>query len=84
MIGKLVLHPLAVLVLLWVLPPIDPVLRFAAVAFASMPMFSIYPILAQKYGIEGFAATAVVVTTVASFVGISGWLWVLRHGLGWG
>lgn len=84
MLGKLVLHPLVVLGLLLLLPPIDPVLRFAAVAYAGMPMFSIYPILAQKYGEEGFCAAALVLTTVVSFITISGWLWVLRHLLGWG
>lgn len=82
-LGKLVLHPAAVLGLLWLLPPIDPVLRLAAVAFAAMPMFSIYPILAQKYGEESFCAATLVVTTLASFLTLSGWLWVLRHGLGW-
>lgn len=84
MLGKLVLHPLLVLGMLLLLPPIDPVLRFAAVAYACMPMFSIYPILAQKYGEEGFCSAALVLTTVVAFVTISGWLWVLRHGLGWG
>lgn len=83
LLGKLLLHPLAVLGLLMVLPPIDPALRFAAVAYACMPMFSIYPILAQKYGEEGFCAAALVVTTAVSFITISGWIWVLRHGLGW-
>jgi len=83
MLGKLIVHPLAVLGLLLCLPPIDPALRFAAVAYASMPMFSIYPILAQKYGEEAFCATALVLTTAVSFLTISGWVWVLRHALGW-
>jgi predicted permease len=80
--GKLILHPLAVLAVLWLLPPsmqIDPALRTAAVVFAAMPMLSIYPVLAQKYGLEGFTAAALLVTTVASFASISGLLWAMQH-----
>lgn len=75
--AKLAVHPLAVFAFLLLLPPIDPELRAAAVAYASMPMLSIYPILAQKYGREGFCATALLVTTLLSFATISGMLWVL-------
>nr|WP_315241615.1 AEC family transporter [uncultured Albidiferax sp.] len=81
--GKLILHPLAVFFCLWLLPPIAPELRVAAVLFAAMPMLSIYPVVAQKYGLEGFTAAALLVTTVASFFSISGLLWAMRHWLGW-
>ncbi|WP_394789955.1 AEC family transporter [Rhodoferax sp.] len=81
--GKLVLHPLAVLALLLVLPPIDPTLRLAAVMFAGMPMLSIYPVLAQKYHLEGLTAAALLVTTVLSFLSISLLLWALHTLLGW-
>jgi predicted permease len=82
-LGKLLLHPLAVGVMVWLLPPADPALRVAAVIFASVPMLSIYPILAQKYGFEGFSAAALMLATVLSFVTISVILWVLGAGLGW-
>lgn len=82
-VGKLVLHPLAVLGALLLLPPFDPVLRTAAVAFACMPMLSIYPLLAHKHGEQAFSAAALLVTTIASFLTISGWLWLLDAGLGW-
>lgn len=81
--GKLILHPLAVFTLLWLLPPIAPELRVAAVLFAAMPMLSIYPVVAQKYGLEGFTAAALLVTTIASFFSISVLLWALHHVLGW-
>lgn len=84
--GKLLLHPLAVFTLLWLLPPtlyVAPELRIAAVLFAAMPMLSIYPVVAQKYGLEGFTAAALLVTTVASFFSISGLLWAMHHLLGW-
>lgn len=82
-LGKLVLHPAAVLTMVLLWPPTEPGLRAGAVLFATMPMFSIYPLLAQRYGLEGFCASVLVATTAVSFVTISAWLWVLRHLLGW-
>ena len=81
--GKLVLHPLLVFLILWLLPPLDPQLRIAAVVLAGMPMLSLYPIVAQRYHHEGFCAAALLVTTVASFVSISTLLWAMHAVLGW-
>ncbi len=67
-IGKLVLHPLAVLLFVWLLPPMARELQLAVVIFAAVPMLGIYPILAQKHGHDGPAAAAQMGTTVASFV----------------
>lgn len=69
--GKLLLHPLAVLAGMWLLPPADPALRAAALLFAAMPMLSIYPVLAQKHGHERFCAAALLAATAVSFVSIS-------------
>ena len=83
-VGKLIFHPLAVLLAILALPvlglpALDPALRMAAVLMAAMPMLSIYPILAQAYGHEDFSAAALLVTTIASFFTLSGLLWVFRH-----
>lgn len=83
--GKLLLHPLLVwgaLMLLEALgvPPMDDKLRTGVVLAAACPMFGIYPILAQKHGMEGLAAAALLGTTLASFFTISGLLWMLRLG----
>jgi len=69
--GKLVLHPLCVLALVWLMPPQEPALRAAAVLFAAMPMMSIYPVLAQRHGHDRFCAAALLAATVVSFVTIS-------------
>lgn len=80
--AKLVLHPLAVLAAVMMVPGLEPVVQFAAVLFACVPMFSIYPILGQQYGLERAAAAALVVTTVVSFVSITVWMWTIgRVGL---
>jgi len=76
--GKLLLHPLAVGALAaWWMPAGD-LLRTAAVALAAMPMLSIYPVLAQKHRHDGFCAAALLVTTVLSFLSLSGLLWFLN------
>lgn len=81
-IGKLLLHPTAVLVAFMLLPiagfaPMTPDLQKAAVLMAAMPMMSIYTILAQAYGQEDTSSAAMLVTTIASFFTLSGLLMLL-------
>lgn len=78
--GKLLLHPLLVYLAFLALPLDGAALQTAAVLNACMPMMSIYPILAQKYGQEGLCAAALVATTVTSFFTISGFLWLSGAG----
>ena len=66
--GKLLLHPLSVGLLVWLLPPMARELQVAVVIMSAVPMLGIYPILAQKHGHDGPAAAAQMGTTVASFV----------------
>lgn len=85
-VGKLLLHPLAVggaLALLVALgvPAPSAELRTAVVLMAAMPMMGIYPILAQAYGQQDTAAPAMLVATIASFFTLSALLWLLQHGL---
>ena len=69
--------------MLWLLAPVDEHLRMAALIFASLPMLSIYPILAQRYHHEGFCAAALLVATLLSFLTVTGVLWVMTSLLGW-
>ncbi|WBY02543.1 AEC family transporter [Ramlibacter tataouinensis] len=78
-IGKLLLHPLAVLALVWLLPPMQRELQVAVVVMAAVPMLGIYPILAQKHGHDGMAAAAQLGTTVASFFTLTAVLWLLQQ-----
>jgi malonate transporter len=78
--GKLLLHPcMMLLVLTFVIPIQDPVLRIAALLSCAMPMFGIYPILTQKHGHEGLSAAALLVTTLASFFTLNVLLWQLKN-----
>jgi len=79
-LGKLIVHPLVMLVTLWwVVPVDDPALRMAALITAALPMLGIYTILSQRHGHEATSAAALLVTTVCSFFTLSGLLWVLQH-----
>jgi len=77
-VAKLVLHPAAVLIAVLLVPGIGPELQAAAVLIACVPMFSIYAIMGQKYGLEGMCSAALVVATVASFVSISIIIWAME------
>ncbi len=73
-LGKLLLHPAAVLLALLAFGPADKQLRRAALIYACVPMLSIYPVLAQKYALDGLAAAALLVATTLSFLTINLWL----------
>lgn len=76
-LGKLVLHPLAVYLAFSLVPGVGTDLQVAALLFASAPMFTVYPLLAQQYGLEDRCAAALVATTVLSFFSMSVLLGVL-------
>lgn len=76
-IGKLVLHPLAVFAAVTILPSADATTRQAMLIFASVSMVTIYPILGQRYGEEEFCAAALLVTTVLAFFSVSATLFLI-------
>jgi malonate transporter and related proteins len=83
-LGKLLLHPLVMLLVLgWLIPVADPALRTALLLTGALPMMGIYTILAQRHGHEGVASAALLATTLASFFSLSALLWVLPHLSGW-
>jgi malonate transporter len=77
-LGKLLLHPLAALAFLWLLPPMPRELQVTVLVMSAVPMLGIYPILAQKHGHDGMAAAAQLGTTVASFFTLTALVWWLR------
>jgi len=76
--GKLLLHPLAVLVAVLLPPTMAHELQVAVVVMSAVPMLGIYPILAQQHGHDSMAAAAHLGTTVASFLTLTSLLWVLQ------
>ncbi|MDK3016903.1 AEC family transporter [Pseudodonghicola flavimaris] len=70
---KLLLHPAMVALAAALLPALglaalSPDMYAAAVLSAAIPMFSIYPILAQERGLGGAAAIALLLATSGAFV----------------
>lgn len=80
--GKLLLHPLAVLLVLRgvevMTGPVAAPLQWSAVLMAAAPMLSIYPILGQRYGQQAVNAASLLVTTVASFATLALVIWLLH------
>ncbi|MDR3521140.1 MAG: AEC family transporter [Acidocella sp.] len=72
--GKLTLHPLAVFLLLLLVPTLDPAMKKAMLIYASAPMLSVLALLGQPYGQEQTGAAALMVATLLSFLTISGLL----------
>lgn len=70
-VGKLMIHPAMVAFFVWLLPPFDPTLQTIAVLIASMPMLSVYPVIAANYVASPRYASALVSATLLSFVSIS-------------
>ena len=76
-LGKLLLHPIVTLLVLVMFPPLDPALQTAAFLFACMPLPSIFPAIAFRYGETAVCAAALVTATVLSFLTLNGWLLLL-------
>lgn len=70
-VGKLVIHPLAVAGMLLLIPGVPPGLAACAIVFSSASMLTIYPVLARRYGLETKAAAALIIATVAGLVTLS-------------
>lgn len=85
-VGKLLVHPLAVLLAVWLvglaLEPLAPRLQWAAVLLAAAPMLGIYAIIGQRYGRQAVNAASMLVATVASFATLAAVIGMLH--LLWG
>ena len=80
--GKLLLHPVAVLLMLVLLvPTLDSQLTQAALILAGLPMVTIFPLIAQGYGEGERSATALLITTLLSFITLNLGLWLFGAGL---
>ena len=79
--GKLVLHPLVMFGLLLLVPTLDPILGQAALILAGLPMVTIFPLIAQRYGQGEIPATALVLTTLLAFVTLNLGLWLWGIGV---
>ncbi len=73
--GKLLIHRLAVGGCLLLVPTLDHPLTAAALILAGLPMVTIFPLLAQRYGEGERCASALLVATLLSFITLNLGLW---------
>ena len=83
-IGKLIIHPLAVFISVLLLPiaglpTLDGPMAAGAIILAAVPMLSIYSILALKYGEEEICSAATLITILISFFTLTLLLVSINH-----
>ena len=67
-LGKLLLHPIAVAGAFLLVGGVPPGLMAAGIILAGSPMLTIYPILGARFGYDRVGAAALLVATTLSFV----------------
>ncbi|MCG9554771.1 AEC family transporter [Vibrio sp. Isolate31] len=71
MLGKLLLHPLLLLVMIMLWFDLEPIMAAVAIILASMPMFGVYTVIGQKYNMGGLCSAVLLPTTLVAMVTIS-------------
>jgi malonate transporter len=79
---KLILHPVLVYVLLvWLIPDLDPVWLYSAVLLATLPTATNVFVLAEQYGVwQERASSTIVVSTLLAMVTVTAFLYLVRTG----
>ena len=71
LVGKLLLHPLLVFLLLMLAPELSSELQLSMILLAAMPMLSVFPIIGSNYGVGKLCASILLFTTVLSFLSLT-------------
>ncbi|MFA0088637.1 AEC family transporter [Vibrio sp. 10N.261.51.F12] len=71
MLAKLIIHPMALLLMLLVWFDLEPTMAAVAVILASMPMFGVYAVIGQKYNMGGLCSAVLLPTTLVAMVSVS-------------
>ncbi|WP_029041052.1 AEC family transporter [Cucumibacter marinus] len=82
-IGKLFLHPMVVLIGIWLWPGLPADYATAALLFAAVPMFAVFPIFGAQFGRQDMCAAILFVTVIVSFFTLTGVLWLVTQHPGW-
>jgi predicted permease len=79
---KLILHPVLVYVLLvWLIPELDPVWLYSAVLLATLPTATNVFVLSEQYGVwQERASSTIVVSTLLAMVTVTAFLYLVRSG----
>ncbi|QGF23357.1 AEC family transporter [Raineyella fluvialis] len=85
--GKLLVMPALAIVLVTLLvalglPGLAPQFRAAVVLTSALPTYAVLPALAEPYGEKDVATASMMLSTLVSFLTLSGWMVALRA-MGW-
>lgn len=70
-LGKLIVHPLMMLVAIMLVPSASIESKYVAMLFAAAPTFSTIAIIAQHYGLVERVSAIVIISTIGSFFSMS-------------
>lgn len=76
-IGKLIIHPLAIFVLIMLFPAMPTLFQHVAILLACMPMFSIFAVIGMRYQYGGLCSAVLLPTTLVSFITINLVVWFI-------
>lgn len=68
---KLLVHPLMVVAVLLVWPPVDPIMMGLLIVYAALPSAAVFPIIGGQYGQRDFCASSLALTTLLSFFSLA-------------
>lgn len=71
-LGKLVVHPAITFAVLLTIPGVPRDIAVFGMVFAAMPIITIFPILAARYGGAAMASSAMLLTTLLGGITVSG------------
>ena len=79
---KLVIHPLLVYgLMIWLVPDVEPIWLYSAVLLATLPVATNVFVIAQQYGVwQERASSAVVISTLASMLTVTAFLYMVQSG----
>jgi malonate transporter len=76
-VGKLIIHPLYIVVLMIFFPGMPQLFQQVAILLACMPMFSIFAVIGMRYQYGGLCSAVLLPTTLVSFITINLVVWFI-------
>jgi predicted permease len=76
-VGKLIIHPLYIVVLMIFFPAMPLLFQHVAILLACMPMFSIFAVIGMRYQYGGLCSAVLLPTTLVSFITINLVVWLI-------
>ncbi|WP_271274260.1 AEC family transporter [Aliamphritea hakodatensis] len=79
-LGKLILHPLCIVLMIILMPPMPALFQSVALVLACMPMFSIYAVFGLRYNMGELCSAVLLPATLLAFFSINLMIWLVGAG----